>query len=271
MPHLQPLISIIIPCYNSGQYLPDALESIKTYPDKNAYEVIIVDDGSTDQYTLNLLTKLQTEGYIIFKQENKGPAAARNTGVSNAKAEYLLFLDSDNKIRSSYIDQGIKILSTFQDVGVVYGNPAFFGSKTEERFVTRSFDMYSILINNYIDMCSVIRKKAWQEVGGFDEARILIGFEDWEFWIRVGAAEWKFYHVNETLFDYRVREDSVIKNALQPDKHRQMLNYVHTKHLTLFNKFYSELYEQSCYYSNDQKKPFRSFIKYFYNKYNRKS
>src|SRR4051812_30462131 len=100
----EPVVSIIIPCYNSGKYLPEALDSISAYPDKGMYEVIIINDGSTDELTLSLLNNLQQNGeHIVLHQENKGPAAARNAGVKMAKAPYLLFLDSDNKIESNYI------------------------------------------------------------------------------------------------------------------------------------------------------------------------
>ncbi len=107
---MSPIISIIIPVYNSGNYLRETLESVRNYTGKSIYEIIIVNDGSTDNDTLELLNQLQNEGYSIIDQENKGPAAARNNGVECSRGKYLLFLDSDNRIKPSYIDKGIGIL-----------------------------------------------------------------------------------------------------------------------------------------------------------------
>lgn len=266
-----PVISIIIPCYNSGQFLPEALESIKSYPDNKVYEVIIVDDGSTDQHTLTLLSKLNHEGYTIIHQENKGPAAARNTGIRQSRGEYILFLDSDNKIRAAYIDKGIEILKTYNDVGVVYGNPSFFGDSDQPRFTTEKFDMYKMLRTNYIDICTVVRRKAWEEVGGLDENRLLMGHEDWEFWINTASKGWKFHYVDEVMFEYRLRSNSLIMQSSETDNVSQLVRYVHQKHLDTYIKYYQALYIQYSICQNDQKRPFRSFVKFMYKKYFKKT
>src|SRR4051812_30684422 len=118
---MHPIISIVIPCYNSGQFLPDAIESVRSYNGKHSYEIIIVDDGSTDEATLTLLEGLSVDSCVVLHQPNKGPAAARNTAIRHSKGEYILFLDSDNKIRPEYIDEGIKALENDKKAGVAYG------------------------------------------------------------------------------------------------------------------------------------------------------
>lgn len=262
-----PTVSIVIPCYNSGLYIPEAIASIDTYTGGNTYEVIIVDDGSTDAATLNFLSGLSKEKYTVIHQENKGPAAARNTGIKASKGEYILFLDSDNKIRPAYIDRGIQVLSTYKEVGVFYGSAAFFGTTTKAQFHPAEFDMLKILHSNYIDMCSMVRKETWQEVFGLDEDRRLIGHEDWEFWIRIGATNWKFFHLDEVLFDYRIRTDSLTTQAAQDQKLGQMLSYVYGKHWQLYRKYYKYLDKQFDYYKYDQARPFRAFVKFLYKKY----
>jgi glycosyltransferase involved in cell wall biosynthesis len=262
-----PLLSIIIPCYNSGQFLPEAVESVSAYPDRSVYEIIIVDDGSTDQNTLDFLAQLPRKEYTVIHQENKGPAAARNTGIRAAKSDYILFLDSDNKIRSAYIDRGIELLNNRPDVGVVHGNAAFFGAKNKVQFVPSEFSLLKILHSNYIDMCSVVRKSVWEAVGGLDENRSIIGHEDWEFWIRIGESGWKFAHIDEVLFDYRIREDSLTTQVGAEDKISKMLSYVYGKHWKLFMRYFKYLDKQLEYYKEDQNSPVRSFFKYLYNKY----
>lgn len=266
-----PDITIIIPCYNSGKFLLETIESVLLYAGKKTYEIIIVNDGSKDKFTLSLLDKYSKEGHIVLHQQNKGPAAARNYGVLHAQSEYLLFLDSDNKIRPAYIDRGIEILDKYPDVGVVYGNPAFFGDIEEARFNTKPFNYFSILMNNYIDMCTVIRKATWAELNGFDEARILFGHEDWEFWIRVGDSKWKFHYVDEVLFDYRVRHNSLSIESSQSDNILKMREYVYVKHMEIFFRCYEILYYQFVFYKRDQGRPIQSFVKFIYRKFTSKN
>jgi glycosyltransferase involved in cell wall biosynthesis len=265
---IDPKVSVVIPCYNSGQFLPDALSSIKEYPHADLYEVIIVNDGSDDQRTLALLQSLRdTEEYIIIDQPNKGPAAARNTGIKNARGKYILFLDSDNKIRPASFEKGITILDSRSEVGIVHGNAEFFGDTTETRFKGRAFELISIFENNYIDMCAMIRKQVWQDVGGLDENRILIGHEDWDFWIRIGNTPWQFYYLDEVVFDYRVRNNSLIKQVTEGEKLQNLLNYTYAKNINILIKKAVNMESNYCY---DQNHPFRAFIKYMYYKYVKK-
>jgi glycosyltransferase involved in cell wall biosynthesis len=261
-----PFISVIIPCFNSGQYLREAIASVELYSDSQVYEIIIVNDGSTDIATLELLQQLQGEGYQIIHQSNKGPAAARNTGVNTSRGKYLLLLDSDNKIRAAFIDVGLKVLDEQPGVGVVHGQAAFFGEAMQARFRPRPFDLYNILANNYIDMCTIIRRTAWEQVGGMDEARELIGHEDWEFWLRLYTNGWKFSFVNRVLFDYRMGSDSLVAQATQGDKYMRMRQYVYHKHWSLLAKAYGVLAEEYSAYQHDRDRPARSFAKYLYAK-----
>ncbi|RZJ87608.1 MAG: glycosyltransferase family 2 protein [Hymenobacter sp.] len=216
---------------------------------------------------LSLLQQLATEGYTIINQANAGPGAARNTGVKAAHGEYILFLDSDNKIRPAYIDRAIAVLSKRPEVGVVHGNANFFGIENRVQFVPQEFDMLKILRANYIDMCSAVRKSAWLAAGGFDESRIMIGHEDWEFWINVGSRGWEFAHIQEVLFDYRIREDSLTQQVSQSERLLKMVSHVHTKHWRLYASYYHYLEQQLDYYAFDQRNPVRSFLKFMYRKY----
>jgi glycosyltransferase involved in cell wall biosynthesis len=265
---MEPLISIIIPCYNSGAYLPDAIESVECYPDKSVYELIIINDGSTAIDTIQLLNSLEQKGYNIIHQENGGPAAARNAGVKASKGKYLLFLDSDNKIRNAYIDTGIKVLNAQPDVGVVYGNAAFFGSTTEPRFYPKPFDLYQLLVKNYIDICSVMRREVWESTGGFDESRVIIGHEDWEFWLRVGTLGWKCLFINEILFDYRVNNDSLVMQVTSSNsKTEKYQEYIYQKHGYLLAQKYKSLLGVYSAYEDAKRRPFVAFGKLMYRKY----
>ena len=220
-------LSIVIPCYNHGIYIGDALESVAKYQGKYRIEVIIVNDGSTDAHTKAVMEQLAGEGYQIIHQENKGLAAARNTGIAAAKGEYILPLDSDNKIYPDYIDKGIEVLERHSQVGVVYGDALYFGDKTG-RWVVGNFDMRRLFDSNFIDACAVFRKRIWEEVGGYDENMPAMGWEDWDFWMRAVMEGWKFHYVPEVLFDYRVRDNSMIQTDTKPNMEK-LNDYIFSK------------------------------------------
>lgn len=263
---MPPIISVIIPCYNAGEFLLDAIESVEKYGHKEGCEIVIVNDGSTDYRTITLLNELKTKSYIVIDQENKGPAAARNIGVKLSQGKYLLFLDSDNRVKTAYIEKGIEVLSNNKDIGVVYGNPTFFGENKGIYFMPRDYDFQALLHSNFIDTCTVIRRKVWDEVGGFDENREL-SQEDWEFWIRVAKTNWKFKYINEILYEYRIRKDSHVTNSLKDLERKKLLKYVYSKHLDLFIDNFLLIDSELKKYKREREKPIRTILKFLYNKF----
>lgn len=258
-------VSVIIPCYNSGNFLLEAIKSIKDNIEITNYEIIIIDDGSTDNETISIVNDLKGKlNIIIINQLNKGPASARNTGINVARGTYLLFLDSDNKIKKTYVTKAINAFSKDNSLGVVYANPIIFGNVIEERvYKSRPFDFAFLFTGNYIDMCSIVKKAAINEVGGFDEN--MIGLEDWELWIRLAKHNWKFFFLDEDLFEYRINETSlseVVNNNFFINS-----TYIYKKHIDLMSKFYNELYYKSIFYDDDKQKPFKSFLKFSYHTY----
>jgi glycosyltransferase involved in cell wall biosynthesis len=206
-----PLVSVIIPCYNTGIYLEDAIRSAERFPDKSLFEIIVVNDGSTEDLTKAALAKFRDEGILIIDQENKGLPAARNTGIRNAKGEYILPLDSDNCIEPDFISESIRIFRTLPEAGVVYGNALYFGDKSGVWKLKR-FDFASMLLENQIDACACFRKSVWEKAGGYDE-KMRLGWEDWEFWLRVSLTGTRFIYLDQILFHYRVRKDSLVSVA----------------------------------------------------------
>lgn len=223
-----PKISIIIPCYNQGQYLNELLQSVKAC-DENLFEVIIINDGSTDEATNAVCKDLQTQGYIVIFQENKGLSGARNTGINLAKGKYILPLDADNKIRPEYITKSIEILDEKEEIAVVYGNAGNFGERSG---VSKPgpFNMQRLMLANYIDACAVIRKSVFDRVGLYD-TNMKLGWEDWDLWLRIAFADCNFYYIDEILFDYRVTGNSMSKTLYNNyQKPNGIENYIHKKY-----------------------------------------
>lgn len=202
-----PPVSIIIPCFNQGSYINDALESLEKC-DKSLFETIIINDGSTDSYTNKILQDLSAQGFFVIFQKNMGLAEARNNGIKSAKGKYILPLDSDNKIRPEYLTQSLEVFEKYEDVAVVYGNAAYFGDK-QGILKPGSFTLQRLMLRNYIDACAVIKKSIIEEAGYYDTMRFM-GLEDWDMWLRIAFANYKFHYIDQVLFDYRVSKKSMI-------------------------------------------------------------
>jgi len=201
-------VSIVIPCYNQGTMLREALASVEQVRNGNLLEAIVVDDGSTEVETKKILDELEYDGHCVLRQPNRGPGAARNTGIRFAKSEFILPLDSDNHLRDLYLNEGISILKENPGAGVVYADAEYFGERSGPWDVPE-FDLLSLIRWNFVDACALYRKKLWEEVGGYDEYKPLSGLEDWEFWLRVASHGGTFVHVRKVGFDYRVRTESM--------------------------------------------------------------
>jgi glycosyltransferase involved in cell wall biosynthesis len=203
-----PIVSIVIPCYNQGTYLKETLDSLAAV-DKDQVETIIVNDGSTDKYTNDYLRELSSQGYRVVFQENKGLGGARNRGIKEARGKYILPLDADNTIFPGYISKGVAIMEAREDVAVVYGNAEYFGEK-QGILAPGPFNLQKLMLGNFIDACAVIRKAVIEEVCYYDNMKIM-GFEDWDLWLRIALKGHKFHYIDETLFNYRVHQHSMMR------------------------------------------------------------
>jgi len=203
-------VTIIIPCYNQGHYLAEALQSIAV-ANMELIDVLIVNDGSTNDETKSILNKLHQEGFTIINQENQGLGAARNAGIMASNTDYILPLDADNKIISSFIERAINILDHDLSYAVVFSNANYFGDKTGI-LKPGKFNLQRLMLGNYIDACAMIRRSAICQVGLYDKMRIM-GYEDWDLWLKLAFNGYEFYYLNELGFEYRVRKDSMMKNV----------------------------------------------------------
>ena len=226
------LISVIIPCFNQGAYIQDAIDSVKaqTYTD---WEVIIINDGSDDLETIHVLHRLADEGFAVINIKNSGVSAARNTGINIAKGEYLLQLDADDKIAPEYLEEAVKILLKKPEVKLVYCGCEYFGAQTGLSPVP-SFSLKGMLFENLIFNAALIRKIDFNKAGGFDE-EFLAGWEDWEFWLRYIKTEEEVYKLPATFFYYRIKADS--RNSAIKDERRKVCEQeLYKKHINLFLK-----------------------------------
>ncbi len=239
-------VSVIIPCFNHGEFLPEAVASV-TNIKRNDIELIVVDDGSTDEGTRREIEGLIARGIKVIRQENKGLAEARNAGIVLSNGEYILPLDADDHLRPGYIEHGTRILDANPEVGVVYGDGECFGLRTG-RWRIGPFDRNLLLQSNYIEACAIYRRSVWEQNKGYENAlknvqsnggMLVQGLEDWDFWLGALEHGWQFVYVPEVLFDYRVARESMITRTSGFGK--QIEEFIATKHGLLYRQALLEL------------------------------
>jgi len=198
-------VSVVIPCFNAGEYLDEAVQSAlaQTWQD---LEVVIVDDGSTDPSTLDLLRQARWPRTRIFHQANAGPAAARNRAVREAGGRYILPLDADDTIEPSYVEKAVAVLEARPNVGCVYCKARKFGAE-QGPWNLPVYTLRELVIDNVIFVTSLYRKADWESVGGYNE-KLRHGVEDYDFWVKIAHLGREVVQLDDYLFNYRIQESS---------------------------------------------------------------
>jgi len=237
-----PAVSIIVPTYNRAQYLVEAIQSVleQTFHD---YEIIVVDDGSTDDTKAALQKKNIFKNIIYIYQNNCGlKSAVRNIGIQAAKGKYIAFLDSDDKWLPLKLEKQVDILEKDPNCALVCSNAYILKDDvpTQELYV-QSETMVSgnvfqkLLHNNFIINSSVVvRKNILQKLGGLDEDRIIKSSEDYDLWLRVGRL-YAITSISEPLTFYRIHEGNISKDVLNTYR-----GLIHIYHKLLRSKGFSK-------------------------------
>jgi glycosyltransferase involved in cell wall biosynthesis len=204
--------------------LCEARASAEEVRNDSVIAVIIVDDGSYEAGTIQILKKASEAGYCVVSQPNRGVSAARNAAIRLATGEFILPLDSDNRLRDVYLTEGVSLLKHDPSIGVVYTDAEYFGERSG-RWDVPEFDLLSLSRWNFIDVCALYRKRLWGDVGGYDERKLLMGFEGWDFWLRVSRHGSRFAHVPKIGFDYRVRRDFLVSKGRHACRRNRELHF----------------------------------------------
>jgi glycosyltransferase involved in cell wall biosynthesis len=224
-----PSVSVIVPCYNGGRFLDDLLSSLRVQTFRD-FEVIIVDDGSTEPETVAKLAKLPAEIRVV-RQENIGLSGARNTGFRNARADLVLPLDCDDTLEPPYLAETVGALqSAPAEVGFVFTHMLL--SNAIEGVSKTKFDRFDQLFVNRLPYCMLFRKSAWSAVGGYDES-MRDGSEDWEFNIRLARANFRGIEIKRPWFVYAVRPEGMLLSKTARLQ-GTMWQRIRTKHKQLY-------------------------------------
>lgn len=201
-----PAISVIVPCHNGGRFLDGLVANLRKQTFKD-FEIVIVNNGSTEQDTLDTLKRLETQVRVIH-QENRFLPGARNRGFEEARADVVLPLDCDDRLEPDFLAETFAALKAAPETtGFVFTHMRLDGS-VEGIFKTHC-NRFDQLFLNHMAYCLLMRKSAWQHIGGYDET-MRDGTEDWEFNIRLLKAGFGWIEIAKPLFIYAVRADGML-------------------------------------------------------------
>lgn len=222
--------SIIIPCFNHWRHLRDSVESALAQTHSNK-EIIVVDDGSTEQPDSTLSEFLKTNDVSVFRIEQSGPSVARNYGIEKAAGDLILPLDADDKIEPSYVEKACKVFSEKENVGIVYCDARYFGNRNDD-WELPPYNFPDILLDNFIFSAAVFKKEDWKTAGGYN-ANMCHGWEDHDFWLSIIALKKTVVRIPETLFYYRQEADSRT-NRFKSQQKIEMFEQIAKNHRELF-------------------------------------
>jgi glycosyltransferase involved in cell wall biosynthesis len=225
-------VSIVIPCYNYGRFLAEAIESALGQS-HSPLEVIVVDDGSTDETAIVAASYGAKVRYIA--QSNGGAGCARNTGARAANGAFVVFLDADDVLSRTYVEKTLRALTDAdQRVGYVYTQMRSF-DRSEETTTAPQFDPLALLRNNYIHVSALLRIALAREVG-FDE-RLRQGWEDWDFYLRLCERDVTGLLLDRPLLLYRRHRDGrSLQDGLDLERKRKLYRTLAWRHRRLFRR-----------------------------------
>ncbi|HEV2852091.1 MAG TPA: glycosyltransferase [Thermoanaerobaculia bacterium] len=224
-PASRPLVSVIIPCYNYGHFVSEAVDSVlaQTFQD---FEILVIDGGSSSADSLAALKALdRPKTRVWFREGRHLVGDNRNFGISRAQGKYVCCLDADDMIKPTYLEKALFLLET-QDYDLVSTSIRSFGDKSEVYHLERFPALADMLQGNNVSTCAVFRKDLWNRAGGYQDHGIGSDYfyEDWRLWIRFAALGARIANiVEEPLFLYRVHSCQSLssQNQAVPSMDRQ--------------------------------------------------
>jgi glycosyltransferase involved in cell wall biosynthesis len=235
-----PTVSVIIPCFNLGEYLDEAVDSVlaQTFDD---FEVLIVDDGSTDPATRELLEGYTRPKTTVFRTPNRKLAAARNFLVSRARGRYLCALDADDKLHPEYLERTVSVLDAEPGLTFVSTHLQMFGEETAVWPSVDRCDLPMLLCDDTVITPALVRRDAVLACGGYDEHMPHQGDEDWHLWMTLVENGHRGVILPDVLFFYRRRPNSMCIQCTTGQVHLDLVGYLARKHAQSYRKHLTEV------------------------------
>jgi len=225
MPETSPRIAVVILCFNDG---PLAQEAVASIQESEPIE-LVVDDGSTDPATLAALTQLETDGVRVLRQANGGLAAARMAGAAFTSARYVFPLDADDLAVPGALARLADALDANPQAGMAYGDYAQFGDWEGVFPTPKSFDPWALTYGNPYGACSLLRRSALEQVGGW---QLRDGYEDWDLWMAFAEAGWDGVRIDGLAYRRRLHGSRMQGSARK--HHQETYRLLQQRHPVLF-------------------------------------
>lgn len=220
-------VSVIIPCFNSGETISEAIHSAQSQNWPNI-EVVVVDDGSDDLKTVKILE--QQNGVVLLRQANAGLSAARNAGIEAATGTYILPLDADDWLEPGAVASLVEALEASDDITTAFCHYALEGDLSGH--LEKAYNFFEQLFLNQMPYCLLYPKSVWKQIGGYD-CSMTDGYEDWEFNIRLGSLGFHAAVVPRPLFHYRVSKTGMLMSKSRK-LHGDIWAFIQKKHKNLY-------------------------------------
>ncbi|MBR4650518.1 MAG: glycosyltransferase [Prevotella sp.] len=225
---MTPRISIIIPCYNSAQWVAETIQSVLSQTIED-WECIIVNDGSTDNSLEIIKSYAEKDNRIRYiDKKNEGVAIARNTAIASAQGEYILPLDADDLIAPTYVEKALKYFEEHPSTKLVYCEADFFGTR-EEHWELPEYNYQDFIYYNCIFCSAIYRREDFLKTKGYNSSN-RNNLEDWDFLLNFLKEDDIVHRIPETLFFYRIHGDSRTKrddDSLAKSRLFLILNHAH--------------------------------------------
>jgi len=230
---MTPKVSVVVPCYNLGRYLDEAVGSVlaQTFTD---CEILVVNDGSTDPETNRLLAGYRRDRTRVIESENRGLSGARNRGIREARGAYVCALDADDLLEPEMLEKSVRALDAQPDVSFVSHWLRAFGDEAWD-WTPERCDFPALLDCNTVNGAALVRREALLEVGLFDES-MREGCEDWDLWITMVERGHRGVILPEFLFRYRRRSDSMSRVMSRGGVNVDLYRRIAAKHADSYRK-----------------------------------
>ena len=228
-PKDNPLVTVVILCFNYGRYLEDAIDSVLNQTLQNL-EIIVVDDASTDLQSLGVLNNLYQFRTQVICQQNQKPSIARNNGIKNAKGQYICCLYADDKLKPTYLEKCVARMEA-ENLDICYSWLQEFG-ESHEICPSLDFSLETLIQYNGVIVSAVFKRDIWEKTGGYNP-QMTHGYENWDFWIAIAKLGGIGATVNEPLFLSRKHSYSMLDEAL--DRHNMLYTSIQANHRDLYD------------------------------------
>jgi Glycosyl transferase family 2 len=237
-----PKVSVLVPCHDLGRFLDEAVDSVLRQT-RQDFEVLVVNDGSTDDATNALLASYQRPRTRVLTTEHRGLARARNLALEHAAGEYVCALDADDRLEPRFLEKTVGALERDPALTFVSCWLRTFG---EEDWVWRQerCDLAAVLAEDTVLTAAPVRRQAVLDAGGWDPEMPAPGYEDWDLWISLLERGARGEIVPEVLFAYRRRPGSMSEQYQCADTHLGLWAYLVAKHRASYERHLFEVLER---------------------------